>query len=154
MKFIAIITRTLREGKTLQDYRDAWFHSRGFGVPTTMYTSVNIANPREVISIGVIDCELDQMHAALHVEVDDRLAHPLDSVIEPEIGRSSSVVAAVDDFSSAGELSPSPPQVDGVPSDFDSLPDLLSQVLAELSAASQRRDTLKAERDGSADPRP
>ena len=43
-KFIAIITRTLREGKTLQDYRDAWFHSRGFGVPTTMYTSVNIAN--------------------------------------------------------------------------------------------------------------
>lgn len=147
MKFIAIITRTLREGKTLQDYRDAWFHSRGFGVPTTMYTAVNIANPREVISIGVIDCELEDMHAALHVEVDDRLKHPLEAVIEPEIGRSFSVVAAVDDFSSPGELTPAPPEVDGVPSDFATLPDLLAKVLKELSAASARRDALKAERE-------
>jgi len=144
---VAIVTRTLREGKTLQDYRDAWFHSRGFGVPASMYTVVNVANPREVISIGIIDCELEEMHRGLHVEVEDRLAHPLEAVIEPEIGRSFGVVAAVDDFSSAGELTPTPPQVDGVPSDFGSLPELLSKVLAELSAAGERRDTLRAERD-------
>ena len=146
MKFVAIITRTLREGKTLADYRKAWFHSKGFGVPTTMYTVVNAANPREIISIGFIDCDLEEMHTSLQVEVDDRLAHPLEAVIEPEIGRSFGVVAAVDDFSSAAELTPVPPSVDGVSVDFDALPDLLSEVLAELTAASRRRDHLRAER--------
>lgn len=146
MKFVAIITRTLREGKTLQDYRDAWFHSQGFGVPTTMYTVVNAANPREVISIGIIDCDLAEMAEGLHIEVEDRLAHPLEAVIEPTIGRSFGVVAAIDDFSAAGELTTVPPAVDGVPTDFATFPDLLAHVMAELSAASQRRDELRAER--------
>ncbi len=41
MKAVAIVTRTLKPGKTYADYRKAWFHSNGFGVPTTMYTVVN-----------------------------------------------------------------------------------------------------------------
>lgn len=31
MKFVAIIHRRLREGKTFEDYRRAWFHATGFG---------------------------------------------------------------------------------------------------------------------------
>ncbi len=146
MKLVAIITRTLREGKTLQDYRDAWFHSKGFGVPTQMYTIVSAVNPRQVISIGIIDCDLDELAEGLHIEVDDRLAHPLEAVIEPEIGRDFGVVAAIDDFSAAGDLTPVPPAVDGVPTDFATLPELLKQVMAQISAASERRDELRAER--------
>jgi len=33
MKFITIIHRRLREGKTFDDYRKAWFHATGFGAP-------------------------------------------------------------------------------------------------------------------------
>ncbi len=146
MKLVAIITRTLREGKTLQDYREAWFHSKGFGVPTTMYTIVSAVNPREVISIGVIDCDLDELSEGLQIEVADRLAHPLEAVIEPDIGRDFGVVAAIDDFSSAGDLTPVPPAVDGAPTDFDALPDLLTQVLAAITKASERRDAIRAER--------
>ena len=146
MKLVAIITRTLREGKTLQDYREAWFHSKGFGVPTTMYTIVSAVNPREVISIGVIDCDLDELSEGLQVEGAGCLAHPLEAVIEPDIGRDFGVVAAIDDFSSAGDLTPVPPAVDGAPTDFDALPDLLTQVLAAITKASERRDAIRAER--------
>lgn len=146
MKLVAIITRTLREGKTLQDYRDAWFHSKGFGVPTQMYTVVSAVNPREVVSIGIIDCDLEELTEGLQIEVADRLAHPLEAVIEPQIGRDFGVVAAIDDFSSAGDLTPVPPSVEGVPTDFDALPDLLTEVMTAITAASQRRDKLRAER--------
>ena len=111
-----------------------------------MYTVVNAADPREVISIGIIDCEPDELAKGLHTEVEDRLAHPLEAVVEPQIGRSFGIVAAIDDFSSAGDLTPVPPSVDGVPTDFDALPDLLSKVVAEIGAASQRRDEIRAER--------
>ena len=53
MKFITIIHRRLREGKTFDDYRKAWFHATGFGAPTTMYTVVNAFDPRELISVAV-----------------------------------------------------------------------------------------------------
>ncbi len=59
VKGVAIITRTLREGKTFDDYREAWYHTQGFGVPTQMLTVVNLHNPREIISIGIIASEDD-----------------------------------------------------------------------------------------------
>lgn len=37
MMFVAIVTRTLKDGKTFDDHRHASFHGNGFGVPTTMY---------------------------------------------------------------------------------------------------------------------
>lgn len=33
-KFVAVVTRTLQEGKIFGDDRHAWFHSNGFGVLT------------------------------------------------------------------------------------------------------------------------
>lgn len=55
MKFVAMVTRTLKPGKTYEDYRNAWFHTTGFGIPTTMYTIINAFNPREIISIGILE---------------------------------------------------------------------------------------------------
>ena len=71
MKFVAVVTRTLREGKTYDDYRRAWFHSNGFGVSTQMYTVVNAFNPREIISIGIIDTEIEQLSELLAIDVEE-----------------------------------------------------------------------------------
>lgn len=49
MKFkgVAIISRTLREGKSFDDYCKAWYHTHGFCVPTIMLTVVNLRDPSE-----------------------------------------------------------------------------------------------------------
>ncbi|HQZ85877.1 MAG: hypothetical protein QG671_3005 [Actinomycetota bacterium] len=143
MKFVAVVTRTLREGKTYDDYRRAWFHSNGFGVPTQMYTVVNAFNPREIISIGIIDTEVDQLSGLLAIDVEDRLANPLDEVIEEAIVRTFGVVAAVDDFSAAGALDYVEPSVDGVAADPAELPDTLAAIAAMVSQASDDRDRAK-----------
>jgi len=48
----AIITRRLKEGKTYEDFRKAWYHTIGFGTANKMYTVVNGLDPREIIVIG------------------------------------------------------------------------------------------------------
>jgi len=146
MKFVAMITRTLKPGKTYEDYRKAWFHSKGFGVPTAMYTVVNMANPREIISIGIIDCDLEQLNKGLQIEVEDRLNHPLEDVIESTIVRNFGVVAAVDDFSAEGDLTYVQPQVDGRLTDFNQLPLVLESIANEIRKASFERDRLRKER--------
>jgi hypothetical protein len=95
MKFIAMVTRTLKPGKSYDDYRQAWFHTKGFGVPTTMYTVVNAFNPREIISIGILDGDETQLFNALNIDVKDRLANPLDDIIESTIVRNFSIVTAI-----------------------------------------------------------
>lgn len=144
MKFVAIVTRTLKAGKTYDDYRQAWFHSRGFGVPTTMYTVINAFNPREIISIGVIDCSVEELTVGLDIEVQDRLGKPMDDVIEKTVVRTFGIVAAMDDFSAQGELTYAPPSVDGVPSNFDEIAGMIEAVAGELRAAGAKRDALKA----------
>lgn len=140
MKFVAVVTRTLREGKTYDDYRRAWFHSNGFGVSTQMYTVVNAFNPREIISIGIIDTEIEQLSELLAIDVEDRLANPLDEVIETAIVRTFGVVAAIDDFSAVGRLEYVEPNVDGVASDTSGLPETLATIAAMVSRAGDDRD--------------
>lgn len=53
MKFVTIIRRKHRDGKTLDDYRKAWFHTSGFGTPMTKYTVINAFDPREIIYVAV-----------------------------------------------------------------------------------------------------
>lgn len=147
MKFVAIVTRTLKPGKSYEDYRKAWFHSKGFGTPATMYTVINVSNPREIISIGVLDLEPGHMSQCLETDVQDRLAHPLDDVIESTVVRTFGVVAAVDDFSPVGELSYMPPQVDGRVTDWGSFTSALETVQSEIREASLERDRLKREKE-------
>lgn len=143
MKFIAMITRTLKPGKTYEDYRKAWFHTTGFGIPSTMYTVINAFNPREIISIGMLDGELIELFQALQIDVKDRLANPLDEVIESTIIRNFGVVAAIDDFSSSGELTYVQPQVDGEPTDYNQITSVLEAIASEISKAGVKRDKMK-----------
>lgn len=143
MKFVAIVTRTLKPGKTYDDYRKAWFHTTGFRMPATMYTVINAFNPREVISIGILDGEYVELLQALEIDIKDRLANPLDEIVEATIVRNFGIVAAVDDFSTAGMLSYLPPNVDGEPTDYNKITSILNSLAEEITKASSKRDKLK-----------
>lgn len=146
MKFVAMVTRTLKPGKTYEDYRVAWCHTTGFGIPTTMYTVIDAFKPRNIISIGILDGELFELFQSLQIDVKDRLANPLDEVIESTIVRNFGIVAAIDDFSPAGNLTYVEPQVDGIPTDYNEILNTLGIISQEIEKASIQRDKAKSEK--------
>lgn len=108
-----------------------------------MYTIVNAFNSREIISIGIIDCELTDLPKLLDIDVKDRLTNPLDEIVETTIIRNFGIVTAVDDFSSNGKLTYIPAQIDGNLTDYTVLPELLQTITSEIKRASNKRDELK-----------
>lgn len=153
MKFITIIHRRLREGKTYDDYRKAWFHASGFGAPTTMYTVVNAFDTREIISVaigggdgGSFEEMKSKMKSILDIDVKERNASPLDDVVEESIVRHFGLVIAEDDFSPAGPLKYVTPSVDGEQSDYDAFVKMSAELAQLIAEASGRRDKLTEER--------
>jgi len=154
MKFVTIIHRRLREGKTFDDYRKAWFHASGFGAPTTMYTVVNTFDPREIISVSVGGGESGEtfedmksrMKSILDIDVRERNLSPLDDIVEETIVRHFGLVLAEDDFSPAGHLEYVPPRVDGKPSDYGEFVKMSAELASLIGEAAQKRDTLTQER--------
>lgn len=143
MKFVAMVTRTLKPGKTYDDYRRAWFHTMGFGIPTTMHTVINAFNPREIISIGILEGELMALFSGMQIDVKERLANPLDDVVETTIARNFGVVAAIDDFSAHGKLTYVPAEVDGELTDYNQIGSVLNDLANEINQASAERDKVK-----------
>ena len=116
---VSIVRRTLREGKTYEDFRRAWFHTVGFGTGTKMFSAINVANPREVIIIAMIDVNAQNASGLLATDAKERAAHPLGDVIEPKIDRTFGILVAEDDFSRAEQLGYQPPSVRGVATSMD-----------------------------------
>lgn len=143
MKYVAIIHRKLREGKTYKDYRKAWFHTKGFGVPTKMYSIINAFDPREIISIGIIESESEKIPDLLKIDINERLKSSLDDIIEQTIIRYFGIVVAEDDFSSSEELKYLPFQIDGIKTDFKEIEQNLYFFSSMLNHASKERDNLK-----------
>ncbi len=143
MKTVAIVTRRLKEGKTYEDFRKAWYHTVGFGTPTQMYTAINVNDPREIIVMGFVESELDQYLAGLKIDVKERLENPLDNVIEPEIVRQFGIMVAEDDFSSEGAIEYKPASVDGKETDMEEVYHDLSEIAGMITQASVERDKLK-----------
>jgi hypothetical protein len=122
---VSILVRRLREGKTYDDFREAWLPEKGFGWPTRVVTAQRIDDPREIITIGFSDISPEQGEALLaqvgigtsgeeseaaapepgdeHLaEVADeqlRRRSRIDEVIEPEMTRAFYVQLAEDDLS-------------------------------------------------------
>jgi hypothetical protein len=98
---ISVLTRRLREGKTLEDFRAAWHREEGFGVPTRVVTGQSLEDPSEIVTIGFTDIELDEIDAFLErtapeeARRHDRIAE----VIEPEMTRAFYLQVADDDLS-------------------------------------------------------
>lgn len=145
---VSILTRRLREGKTYDDFRKAWFHTTGFGVKgkevdgssNRMYSMINVFDPREVIVMGFATTTLEQLEDALNIDVKFRGENPLDKVIEPEIGRKFCALISEDDFSAVGDIPYKPPSIgkkQTILADFDKN----LQAIQELYVvASRKRD--------------
>jgi hypothetical protein len=84
--FIAVLVRRLREGKTYEDFLDAWYPDKGFGVGVRgPITARNLADEREILTIGFVDLtsreELDK--AMARVAEQEATRHDrIDEVIE------------------------------------------------------------------------
>ena len=147
VKGVAIISRTLREGKTFDDYREAWYHTHGFGVPTRMLTVVNLHDPREIISIGIMELEdISQLQSALQIDIEERLANPLDEIVEDAILRKFGIIASEDDFSMVGEIPSKPPTVDGEEIKYSDLEEIMGTAADMFTAAAEERDRRKREK--------
>ena len=145
---VAILSRRLKEGKTYEDFRKAWYHTVGFGTANRMYTVINAFDPREVIVIGMTEMELENLMDGLKIDVKERLANPLDEVIEPEIGRTFGILVSEDDFSAEGAFDYRPPAVGGVETDLDAFDKDLKTVADAIAEASKMREKARAERNG------
>ena len=147
MKGVALVTRTLREGKTFDDYRQAWYHTHGFGVPTKMLTVVNIFNPREIISIGEMEFDdVEILPSVLNIDIEERLANPMDEVVEDTIVRQFGMVVSEDDFTAAGEIPIRPTTIDGEEVKYSDLEEAMGIAAAMFTEAFKERGRRRAEK--------
>lgn len=153
MMMVSIVTRRLKEGKTYEDFRKAWYHTIGFGITSDtppeppmgrLYTMINAFDPREIIVIGFgPEISEESLKSVFAIDVKDRLENSLDDVIEPEIGRSFGGLISEDDFSPVGELEYQQPSVAGVETDLKELDGLLGLVKTGIEQASRKRDNAR-----------
>jgi hypothetical protein len=150
--FLSILTRRLKQGKTYEDFRKAWYHTVGYGTPGPgkLYTAINAFDPQEIIvfGIGEIKSEQDAMKM-LRIEVKERLDHPLEAVIEPEIGRTFGIVVSEDDFSQSGKIEYKPASINGKETDFEEIAQGLAIAKKLIEKASKERDEAKKSKDAS-----
>jgi hypothetical protein len=81
--YISVLARTLRPGASYDDFIEAWYPERGFGVPGRgPYTARNISDEREIVAVGFVDVPdrrvLDEglarvaaQEAARHARIDE-----------------------------------------------------------------------------------
>jgi len=144
MMVISILTRRLREGKTYEDFRKAWYHTVGYGAPIKLYSAINAFDQREIIVVGLGEIGPDQdPMKMLQIEVKERLDHPLDAVVEPEIGRMFGIVVSEDDFSPAGKMEFKPASVKGKETDFNEVAQALEWARKLISQAGEERERAK-----------
>jgi hypothetical protein len=144
MKVISIITRKLKDGKTYEDFRQAWFHTIGFGTSSKLYTSINAFDQREIIVVGFVEILPGQdPMTVLRIDVKERLDNPLDHIIEPEIGRIYSILVSEDDFSATGTIKYQPPSINGKVTDLNDISKGLLLAKQLITQASAERDTEK-----------
>lgn len=144
MKGVAVIKRVLKDGKTYEDFRKAWFHTKGFGVDTKMFSMINVFNPKEVLVVGIMDVDSQEsLECSLAIDVDERLNNPLDNIIEPGIERNFYALVAIDDFSNDGDIDYKASSIDGIETDFPAIERNIEFVVSAIMKASQSRDKKK-----------
>jgi hypothetical protein len=80
-----VFIRRLREGKTWEDFRDAWYPDTGFGVPARVIAGPSTTDPREIVTVGFVDIAPDDLAsmgeqvAAAEASRHDRIAEVIES---------------------------------------------------------------------------
>jgi hypothetical protein len=146
MVTVAIITRRLKEGRTYEDFRKAWYHTVGFGTPSRLCTMINASDPREITVMGFVETNPGGFEAEADIDVSQRLANPLDDVIEPDIDRRFGILVSEDDFSAEGSIEYKPPSIAGKETDLKEFMDQLQHVAGVIAAAAKKRDAAKEAR--------
>ena len=95
---ISILTRRLREGRTLEDFRAAWQREGGFGVPTRVVTGQGLDDPQQILTVGFTNIEPEEIAAFLERTAPEeaRRHERIAEVIEPEMTRAFYVQVADD----------------------------------------------------------
>ncbi len=100
MIVVSVLVRRLREGKTYEDFREAWLPEQSFGFPTRVLSAQRVDDEREVITIGF--SEMDEAEAEAQLQrigpQEQRRHERIDQVIEPEMTRAFYVQVAEDQF--------------------------------------------------------
>lgn len=144
MQVVSILTRRLKKGKTYEDFRKAWYHSVGFGADMKMYSAINAFDPQEIIVIGIGEIKPGQdPMKILRIDVKERLDHPLEAVIEPEIDRTFGIVVSEDDFSPSGKIEYKPAAINGKLTDFEEVAQGIALAKQLIAQASRERDEAK-----------
>jgi hypothetical protein len=98
---MAVFVRRLKEGKTYEDFREAWYPDFAYPVKGHVVTGQRMDDPREIINIGFVDLSPEDFAGFLERSAPheatrhDRIAE----IIEPEMTRAFYVQIADDDFS-------------------------------------------------------
>ena len=64
--FVAVFVRRLREGKTYEDFLEAWYPDKGFGFGGRgPITARSLTDEREILTIGFIDLAGEELNDAM-----------------------------------------------------------------------------------------
>ncbi len=101
MIVISVLVRRLQEGKTYEDFREAWLPDQGFGFPTRVVSAIRADDEREVITLGFSEIDESEAEAQLaQIAPQEQRRHDrIDDIVEPEMTRHFYVQVAEDDFS-------------------------------------------------------
>jgi hypothetical protein len=97
---ISILVRRLKEGKTYEDFREAWLPDKPFGVPTRVVSAQRLEDPRDIVTIGFSDMSVEDMEGFLErVGTQEQVRHErIDDVIEGDVTRYFYVQVGDDDL--------------------------------------------------------
>jgi len=101
--FIAVLVRTLRPGKTYEDFIGAWYPDRGFGFGGRgPIVARSVDDDRELLTVGFVDLpdRANLAQAGERLAAQEALRHDrIDSVIESTLLRGMYEVVDEFDFS-------------------------------------------------------
>jgi len=81
---VAVFRRRLKKGASYEDFREAWSTDQGFGIPTRVLNAQRLDDPREILSIGLVDAAPEDLGAiGERAAVNEARRHSrIDDVIE------------------------------------------------------------------------
>ena len=81
---LSVFVRRLREGRTFAEFIEEWEADEGFGVPTRVFNAQSLDDPRDIISVGLVDVSAEALTENLaSVAATERVRHDrIESVIE------------------------------------------------------------------------
>ena len=81
---VSVFVRRLKEGATFEQFIEEWEADQGFGVPTRVFNSVSLEEPRDVLTIGFVAVSVEELMEGLEkVAAQESVRHErIETVIE------------------------------------------------------------------------